>query len=41
MLGERCDIVVMDVSFISQTKLGTAANPLSAGGIFISLIAAV
>ncbi len=39
MLGERCDIVVMDVSFISQTKLhGTAASLLSAGGIFISLI---
>lgn len=39
MLGERCDMVVMDVSFISQTKLhNVAAGLLVPGGIFISLI---
>jgi 23S rRNA (cytidine1920-2'-O)/16S rRNA (cytidine1409-2'-O)-methyltransferase len=39
MLGELCDIVVMDVSFISQTKLHeVVASLLVPGGIFISLI---
>lgn len=39
MLGERCDIAVMDVSFISQTKLhDVVAGLLLPGGIYISLI---
>lgn len=39
VLGERCDIAVMDVSFISQTKLhDVVADLLVPGGIFISLI---
>lgn len=34
-----CDVAVMDVSFISQTKLyGSVTNVLKPGGIFISLI---
>jgi hemolysin TlyA family protein len=38
-LGESCTIVVMDVSFISQTKLyGAASSLLLTGGKFISLI---
>jgi len=36
---EKCDIVVMDVSFISQTLLyKTVCHHLADGGIFISLI---
>lgn len=39
LLGELCDIIVMDVSFISQTKLyGGAAAVIKDGGMFISLI---
>jgi 23S rRNA (cytidine1920-2'-O)/16S rRNA (cytidine1409-2'-O)-methyltransferase len=39
IIPERCDIVVMDVSFISQTLLyGAVANILSEDGCFISLI---
>ncbi len=38
-IPEKCDIVVMDVSFISQTKLYSAVSSIiSEGGIFISLI---
>ena len=38
-IGERCDIVTMDVSFISQTMLYEAVtNVLKIGGLFISLI---
>lgn len=38
-LGERCDIVVMDVSFISQTLLyGAVDSILKDDGVFISLI---
>lgn len=38
-IGEKCDIAVMDVSFISQTKLYDAVSRiLKHGGIFISLI---
>lgn len=39
MLGEYCDIVVMDVSFISQTLLyGTVGAIMKDDGKFISLI---
>lgn len=39
MLGEKCDIVVMDVSFISQTLLYDAVKSiLFSGGKLISLI---
>lgn len=39
ILGERCALTVMDVSFISQTKLhGAVASLLESGGKFISLI---
>lgn len=39
MLGERCDIAVMDVSFISQTLLyGTVKDILKEDGSFISLV---
>jgi 23S rRNA (cytidine1920-2'-O)/16S rRNA (cytidine1409-2'-O)-methyltransferase len=39
MLGDLCDIAVMDVSFISQTLLyGTVNDILKDNGIFISLI---
>ncbi len=38
-IGVLCDIAVMDVSFISQTKLYSAIIPLIAdGGLLISLI---
>ncbi len=38
-LGEKCDIVTMDVSFISQTLLYQAVkNILKDGGLFVSLI---
>ncbi len=38
-LGERCDIVTMDVSFISQTLLYEAvANIIKNDGLFVSLI---
>lgn len=38
-IGEKCDIAVMDVSFISQTKLYTSvASVLKKGGLFVSLI---
>ena len=38
-IGERVDVTVMDVSFISQTKIHSAVvSLLSDGGIFISLI---
>lgn len=38
-IGEKCDIVTMDVSFISQTMLYEAVtNVLKIGGLFISLI---
>jgi 23S rRNA (cytidine1920-2'-O)/16S rRNA (cytidine1409-2'-O)-methyltransferase len=38
-LGERCDLAVMDVSFISQTLLHKATSDvLNENGIFISLI---
>ena len=38
-LGQKCDVAVMDVSFISQTHLHCAvANVLRDGGLFISLI---
>lgn len=38
-LGEKCDIAVMDVSFISQTLLyGAVRSVLKVGGAFISLI---
>ena len=38
-LGERCDIAVMDVSFISQTLLYQAVSDvLKDGGLFVSLI---
>ncbi len=37
--GELCDIIVMDVSFISQTLLyGSVRNALKEDGVFISLI---
>ena len=39
LLGERCDIAVMDVSFISQTKLyGALISALKPGGKFVSLV---
>ena len=39
MLGEKCDIAVMDVSFISQTLLHSSVSQLlKEDGIFISLI---
>ncbi len=38
-LGEKCDVAVMDVSFISQTLLyGAVRSVLKDGGRFISLI---
>lgn len=38
-LGEKCDIAVMDVSFISQTLLyGAVKSTVKDGGVFISLI---
>ncbi len=38
-IGEKCDIAVMDVSFISQTKLyGAVSNVLKNGGTLITLI---
>ncbi len=38
-IGEKCDVVTMDVSFISQTMLYEAVtNILKIGGYFISLI---
>lgn len=38
-IGEKCALVVMDVSFISQTKLfSSVIRIISNGGIFISLI---
>lgn len=38
-LGEKCDLAVMDVSFISQCLLhGAVASVLRNGGLFISLI---
>ena len=38
-IGEKCDIVTMDVSFISQTMLYEAVtNVLKIGGLYISLI---
>lgn len=38
-LGEKCDLAVMDVSFISQTLLhGAVSSVLKDGGTFISLI---
>ena len=38
-LGEKCDVAVMDVSFISQTLLhGGVASILKDNGIFVSLI---
>lgn len=38
-LGEKCDMAVMDVSFISQTLLHSAVSSvLRDGGIFVSLI---
>ena len=38
-LGERCDLVTMDVSFISQTLLYEAvSNIIKDGGLFVSLI---
>lgn len=38
-LGEKCDIAVMDVSFISQTLLhGAVFDVLKDGGLFVSLI---
>lgn len=38
-LGEKCDLAVMDVSFISQTLLyGSVSNILKDSGRFISLI---
>jgi len=39
MLGEKCDLAVMDVSFISQTLLYPAVKSVvKEGGYFISLI---
>jgi 23S rRNA (cytidine1920-2'-O)/16S rRNA (cytidine1409-2'-O)-methyltransferase len=39
MLGERCDIIVMDVSFISQALFyGTVSDILKEDGVVISLI---
>ena len=39
MLGEKCDIATMDVSFISQTLLyESTSNILKDGGLFVSLI---
>ena len=38
-LGEKCDIAVMDVSFISQTLLyGAVKSTVREGGLFVSLI---
>jgi len=38
-LGEKCDLAVMDVSFISQTLLyGSVYNTLKENGRFISLV---
>ena len=38
-LGEKCDMAVMDVSFISQTLLHSAVrDTLKAGGAFVALI---
>ena len=38
-LGEKCDLAVMDVSFISQTLLhGAVRSVLKDGGMFVSLI---
>ena len=38
-LGEKCDIAVMDVSFISQTLLyGAVRSTVRDGGLFVSLI---
>lgn len=38
-LGEKCDIAVTDVSFISQTLIIPAAkNVISDGGLYVSLI---
>lgn len=38
-IGERCDIAVTDVSFISQTLIiPSVVNVLTDGGIFVSLI---
>lgn len=39
IVGELCDIAVMDVSFISQTKLYSGISKvIKKGGVFISLI---
>ena len=39
VLGEKCDIAVMDVSFISQTYLHQGVSKvLKNGGLFVSLI---
>ena len=38
-LGEKCDVAVMDVSFISQTLLyGAVRRTVREGGLFVSLI---
>ena len=38
-LGERCDLAVMDVSFISQTLIhGAVKRVLNEGGVFVTLI---
>ncbi len=38
-LGEKCDVAVMDVSFISQTLLyGAVKTTVKDGGLFVSLI---
>ena len=38
-LGERCDLAVMDVSFISQTLIhGAVKRVLKDGGVFVTLI---
>lgn len=38
-LGEKCDMAVMDVSFISQTLLhGAVRNVLKDGGLYVTLI---